>query len=248
MSEKRLEKIYNGLLVFAICNLLVLFVIYRNPDFRMNLDSLVAYKNLLLKGYGLTIGISFISLIVSLIWGMLLFLMSISKKLFLKYCYEVYTQVALGVPLIVHVIVIYFFFISATGIDNEILAGILILSGYMSAYFAKTFQGAYESIEEQQFKIMHILGLPKNVQMRKIIMPQIITNTLPALTSNFSLLVKSTALLSLIAVPEFTNYINAYNSKSLEFVTGYVMLAIGYLVITVPLGYLAKWMNKKVVG
>ncbi|MGL6173897.1 MAG: ABC transporter permease subunit [Cellulosilyticaceae bacterium] len=248
MSEKRLEKIYNGLLVFAICNLLILFVIYQNPDFKINLISLMNYKEILLKGYGLTIGISLISLIISLLMGMGLFLMSISKKLIFNYCYEVYTQIALGVPLLVHVVVIYFFFISATGIDNEIIAGVLILSGYMSAYFAKTFQGAYEAIEEQQFKIMHILGLPRHVQLRKIIMPQVITNTLPALTSNFSLLVKSTALLSLISVPEFTNYINAYNSKSLEFVTGYMMLAIGYLIITVPLSYLAKWMNKKVVG
>lgn len=248
MSEKKLEKIYNGLLVFAICNLLVLFVVYQNPDFKINLISLIDYKEILLKGYGLTIGISIVSLIISLLMGMALFLMSISKKLFLNYCYEVYTQIALGVPLLVHVVVIYFFFISATGIDNEIIAGVLILSGYMSAYFAKTFQGAYEAIEEQQFKIMHILGLPRHVQLGKIIMPQVITNTLPALTSNFSLLVKSTALLSLISVPEFTNYINAYNSKSLEFVTGYMMLAIGYLIITVPLSYLAKWMNKKVVG
>lgn len=248
MSQRKLEKFYNGLLVFAICNLLILFVIYQNPDFRINVISLVNYKELLLKGYGLTIGISVVSLIVSLVMGITLFLMSISKKLFLNYCYEVYTQIALGVPLLVHVVVIYFFFISATGIENEIIAGVLILSGYMSAYFAKTFQGAYEAIEEQQFKIMHILGLPRHVQLRKIIMPQVITNTLPALTSNFSLLVKSTALLSLISVPEFTNYINAYNSKSLEFVTGYMMLAIGYLIITVPLSYMAKWMNKKVVG
>lgn len=247
MSEKRLEKIYNGLLIFALCNVLVLFVIYKNPDFNINMESLLAYKDLLLKGYGLTIAISLISLVVSLAWGLVLFLMSISKRLFLNYFYEVYTQIALGVPLLVHVIVIYFFFISATGIENEIFAGILILSGYMAAYFAKMFQGAYHAINEQQFKIMHILGLPRYVQMKKIIMPQIIENTLPALTSNFSLLVKSTALLSLISVPEFTNYINTYNSKSLEFVTGYIMLAIGYLVITVPLSYAANWMNKKVV-
>lgn len=247
MKEKTLEKIYSFLVVFAIINGIILFVIYKNPDFTFNVSSLLEYKNLILKAYLLTIGISLISIIISSILGLLLFLMSISEKLYLKYMYEVYTQVALGVPLLVHVVVLYFFLTSAMGIKNPIIAGILILSGYISAYFAKTFEGAYNAIDEQQFKIMHILSLPKSVCLKKIILPQMIRGTLPALTSNFSLLVKSTALLSLISVPEFTNYINIFNSQTLQFVTGYVALAIGYLIITIPLSMLTKKLNKWVV-
>lgn len=247
MSEKVLEKIYSFLVVFAIINGIILFVIYKNPDFVFNIGSLLEYKDLILKSYLLTIGISLISIVISCVFGLLLFLMSISKRFYLKYLYEVYTQVALGVPLIVHVVVLYFFLTSAMGIKNPIIAGVLILSGYISAYFAKTFEGAYKSIDEQQFKIMHILSLPKNVCLKRIILPQIIKGTLPALTSNFSLLVKSTALLSLISVPEFTNYINIFNSQTLQFVTGYVALAIGYLIITIPLSILTKKLEKMVV-
>lgn len=246
MTIVKLKKFYNGLLVFAVINLLALFVIYQNPDFIIKPDTLLQYSPLLLKAYGLTIGISIISLAISFLLGMLLFLMSISKHLFLNYLYEAYTQVALGVPLLVHVIVIYFFFTSAIGIKSPVIAGICILSGYISAYFAKTFEGAYHAIDEQQFKIMHILGLPPSIQMKKIIMPQILTNTLPTLTSHFSLLVKSTALLSLISVPEFTQYINIFNSQTFAFVTGYITLAIGYLLITIPLSFLTKWLSQKV--
>lgn len=247
MKEDTLKKIYNGLIVFAIFNAIVLFVIYKNPDFKISISALLQYKELIGKAYVVTIGISVASLILSMILGFLLFLMSISKKLFMKYLYEAYTQIALGVPLLVHIVVLYFFLASALGIKSPILAGILILSGYMSAYFAKTFQGAYNAIEDQQFKIMHTLGLPKSVCMKKIIMPQIVKNTLPTLTSHFSLLIKSTALLSLISVPEFTNYINIFNSQTLQFVTGYIFLAIGYLVITIPLSYMAKKLNSWVV-
>lgn len=248
MKEETLKKIYNGLLVFAFFNILVLFVIYRNPDFKLNLNVLKDYSGLIGQAYLTTIYISILSLIISLAFSVILFFMSISKRLYLNYFYSTYTQIALGVPLIVHVIVLYFFFTSAIGIKSPIIAGTLILSGYMSAYFAKTFQGAYEAIDEQQFKIIHILQLPRRVAMKKIIAPQIIKNTLPTLTSHFSLLVKSTALLSLISVPEFTNAINAFNSKTFEFVTGYVVLALGYLLITIPLNYIAKWLNKKVVA
>lgn len=248
MNEKILNKIYNMLLVFGFFNLVVLFIICKNPDFKLNFSSLSAYSTLFIKAYGVTILVSIVSLILSLLFGLILFFMSISKKLYLKYFYEVFTQIALGVPLLVHVIVLYFFLTSAMGIKSPIVGGTLILSGYISAYFAKTFQGAYDAIEEQQFRIMHILQLPKGVRMRKIIFPQIIKNTLPTLTSHFSLLIKSTALLSLISVPEFTNYINTFNSKTFEFVTGYITLAIGYLVITIPLSILAKWLNNKVVA
>lgn len=248
MREETLKKIYNGLLVFAFFNIIVLFVIYRNPDFKLNLNVLKDYSGLIGQAYLTTIYISILSLIISLAFSVILFFMSISKRLYLNYFYSTYTQIALGVPLIVHVIVLYFFFTSAIGIKSPIIAGTLILSGYMAAYFAKTFQGAYEAIDEQQFKIIHILQLPRRVAMKKIIAPQIIKNTLPTLTSHFSLLVKSTALLSLISVPEFTNAINAFNSKTFEFVTGYVVLALGYLLITIPLNYIAKWLNKKVVA
>lgn len=243
MKEEKLKKIYNILIVFAIFNAIILFVVHNNPDFNINLNALSEYKALIGKAYIVTIGISIVSLILSIAFGFVLFLMSISEKLFMKYLYEAYTQIALGVPLLVHIVVLYFFLASALGIKSPIIAGILILSGYMSAYFAKTFQGAYNAIEDQQFKIMHTLGLSKSVCMKKIIMPQIIKNTLPTLTSHFSLLIKSTALLSLISVPEFTNYINIFNSQTLQFVTGYVFLAIGYLVITIPLSYMAKKLN-----
>lgn len=248
MKSNSLEKLFNGVIVLAILAILALIVIYNNPYLSINFTHLVQYKHLILQAFILTLGISIISLLLSLAWGLLLFFMSISKYLYLNYLYEVYTQVALGVPLLVHVIVIYFFFTSAIGIDNPITAGTLILSGYMAAYFAKTFEGAYHAIDEQQFKIMHILQLPKTACMTKVIMPQIITNTLPTLTSHFSLLIKSTALLSLISVPEFTHSINLFNSKSFDFVTGYMTLAIGYLIITIPLSYFAKWLNKKVVN
>lgn len=247
MKEETLKKIWNALIVVAFFNILILFVIYRNPDFKINLSSLEEYGGLIGGAYLRTIYLSIVSLVISLNFGVILFLMSISKRLYLKYFYSIYTQVALGVPLIVHIIVLYFFFTSALGIKSPIVAGILILSGYMAAYFAKTFQGAYQAIDEQQFNIIHILQLPRRVAMRKIIAPQIIKSTLPTLTSHFSLLVMSTALLSLISVPEFTYSINAFNSKSFEFVTGYVVLAIGYLLITIPLNYTAKWLNKKVV-
>lgn len=248
MKEERLKKIYNGLIVFAFFNAIILFIIYRNPDFKINIGALSEYKNLIFKGYVTTILISIVSLAITLIFSIALFFMSISKKLYLNYLYSCLTQFALGVPLIVHILVLYFFFTSALGIKNPLIAGTLILSGYMSAYFAKTFEGAYRAIDEQQFKIMHILQLPNVVRFKKIIIPQIIRDTLPTLTSHFSLLVKSTALLSLISVPEFTNYINTFNSKSFQFVTGYLALAIGYLLITIPLSYLANWLNEKVVN
>lgn len=248
MSEKTWKKIWDILVVIAFFNLVALFVIYKNPDFKINVEALGRYGPLLLQGYGQTILISIVALGLSLLFSAGLFVMSISKHQSLNYFYNVLTQIGLGVPLMVHVIVLYFFLTSAMGIKDPLIGGTLILSLYMACYFAKTFEGAYRSISEQQFKMMHILQLPKHICMRKIILPQMIKSTLPTLTSHFALLVKSTALLSLISVPEFTQFINLFNSRTLEFVTGYMVLAIGYLTITIPLSLFANWLNKKVVN
>ncbi|OON95604.1 MAG: hypothetical protein ATN36_07950 [Epulopiscium sp. Nele67-Bin005] len=246
MKKDTLGKLRDIFIVVLIFVGLCMFVVNQNPDFKINLDSLHNYRELLLKGYWQTIWISIVSLIGSLFFGGILFFMCISKIQVLRYLYIAFTQIALGVPLMVHVIVLYFFFTSAIGIRDPLIGGTLILSLYMGCYFAKTFEGAYKDLGTQQFKMMHILQLPKSVCMTKIILPQIIKGTLPTLTSHFSLLVKSTALLSLISVPEFTNYINIFNSRTLQFVTGYIVLAVGYLTITIPLSIFTMWLNKKV--
>ncbi|MGL5676072.1 MAG: ABC transporter permease subunit [Cellulosilyticaceae bacterium] len=248
MNEKTWKKIWDILVVFAVFNIIILFVIYKNPDFTINAEAVERYGHLLLQGYGQTILISIVSLFLSLGFSGILFGMSISKHTSLKYFYNVLTQIGLGVPLMVHVIVLYFFLTSAMGIKDPLIGGTLILSLYMACYFAKTFEGAYHAIAPQQFKMMHMLQLPRSVCMGKIIVPQMIRSTLPTLTSHFALLVKSTALLSLISVPEFTQFVNLFNSRTLEFVTGYVLLAVGYLTITIPLSLCANWLNKRMVN
>ncbi len=234
------------LIVINVFALLLVFVVTNNPDFNINIDSLAKYGNLITEGYRRTIWLSLIALVISLAISAILFFMTTSKQGALRYFYIAFTQVMLGVPLMVHIIVLYFFLTSAMGIRDPIVGGTLILSLYMSCYFAKTFEGAYNDISPQQFKMMHILQLPKRICITKIILPQVIKATLPTLTSHFALLVKSTALLSLISVPEFTQYINLFNSRTLDFVTGYIVLAFGYLTITIPLSFFAYWLNKKV--
>ncbi len=234
------------LVVVVIFALILAFVVSRNPDFTVNISSLARYSNLITEGYLRTIWLSVVSLVISLAFSGVLFVMVICKIDSLRYFYIAFTQIMLGVPLMVHVIVLYFFLTSAMGIKDPIIGGTLIISLYMSCYFAKTFEGAYNDISSQQFKMMHILQLPKTVCATKIILPQMIKATLPTLTSHFALLVKSTALLSLISVPEFTQYINLFNSRTLDFVTGYITLAVGYLTITIPLSFFAYWLNKKV--
>ncbi|OOB77296.1 MAG: hypothetical protein ATN34_04330 [Epulopiscium sp. Nele67-Bin002] len=234
------------LIVVNIFVLLLAFVVSQNRDFYINLEALARYSDLITEGYRRTIWLSLVALVVSLTFSAVLFFMTISKYDALNYLYIAFTQIMLGVPLMVHIIVLYFFLTSAIGIRDPIIGGTLILSLYMSCYFAKTFEGAYNDISPQQFKMMHILQLPKSVCIKKIILPQMIKATLPTLTTHFALLVKSTALLSLISVPEFTQYINLFNSRTLDFVTGYVILAIGYLTITIPLSFFAYWLNRKV--
>ena len=68
---------------------------------------------------------------------------------------------------------------------------------------------------------------------------------LPALAGQFVDLVKSSSLLSVIGIQEFTYSARAYNSATYGGIESFLMLAVGYLLITLPIAWFAHWMEKR---
>jgi polar amino acid transport system permease protein len=240
-----MKKIINYVLAISLFLALIVYVILaRNANF--TLEPLYEdYGRLIFQGLLNTLYVSFISLIGSLILGFIMYLLSISKSLFFRALVDVFTEIIYGTPLLVMIVLMAFLIGPAFGNFNRPFLGITGLILYISPYMKNVFQSSFSSIPKDQFMAMDLFGFTPRQRYQYIIIPQVIKVLMPPLMNNFSLMVKGSALLYVLAYAELYYAINIVQSRTFLFVEGYILLWGLYLVITIPLSQLSKWLERK---
>lgn len=223
----------------------LLFINFRFSDYTYEWDFINRYFPIILKGWGQTLLLTIVSLLFSLVIGLVLYFMKQSKILFFNYIGKVFTEIMFGTPLLVLVVILYYIVGRAFNINDKFISAIIILTSYNSAYISEIYRSGIESIPDGQWKAAKVFGFNEYQTYRYIILPQIIKTILPPLTGQLALLVKSTALLSYMAVNEFFNTMMGVNSNTFATIEGYIVLAIGYLIITIPISLAIKKMERR---
>jgi polar amino acid transport system permease protein len=240
-----MKKIINYVLAISLFLALIVYVILaRNANFTLA-PLYEDYGRLIFQGLLNTLYVSFISLIGSLILGFIMYLLSISKSLFFRALVDVFTEIIYGTPLLVMIVLMAFLIGPAFGNFNRPFLGITGLILYISPYMKNVFQSSFSSIPKDQFMAMDLFGFTPRQRYQYIIIPQVIKVLMPPLMNNFSLMVKGSALLYVLAYAELYYAINIVQSRTFLFVEGYILLWGLYLVITIPLSQLSKWLERK---
>lgn len=169
----------------------------------MDWGSLVPYLPALARGFGVTILLTLAGALCSLIVACLLAIAQDSGPYALKIAVRAYTEIILGLPILVLLYVIYFV-LPQLGIRiGEFAAGILTLTLYYSPYMAEAIRGAIASVPHGQIDAARMIGMPPFRILSRIIVPQTIGLMIPSLTGLLIGLAKDTAILSVISVQEF---------------------------------------------
>jgi len=159
-----------------------------------NVNGLTNLK-FLLSGLTTTIFISLISIVISMILGMLVALPSLSKNKFLSYFNIAYVEIVRAVPLLVLILWVYYGLPIMTGISfSPFVSGIIALSISESAFQAEIFRAGINSIRKAQWEAGSSLGLSFLNKLRFVIMPQAIKNILPAIGNQFVYVLKMSSL------------------------------------------------------
>ena len=240
-----MKKFINYALAISFFVVLIVYVIFvRDADFTLR-PLYEDYGKLIFQGILNTLYISFISLVGSLILGFVMYLMSISKSLFFRALVDVFTEIIYGTPLLVMIILMAFLIGPAFGNFNRAYLGTVGLILYISPYMKNVFQSSFSSIPKEQYMAMDLFGFTPRQRYQFIIIPQVIKVLMPPLMNNFSLIIKGSALLNVLAFGELYYAINIAQSRTFLFVEGYVLLWLLYLMITIPLSQLTKWLERK---
>jgi arginine/ornithine transport system permease protein len=177
---------------------------------------LSAYYSSILYGALLTVTVSLAALVVATILGLLGAAAKLSGKRPLAGLAIVYTTIIRGIPDLVLMLLVFYGgsiglnnLLEALGSDvtpdiNPFTAGVLTLGFIYGAYMTETFRGAILAIPPGQFEAGAAFGMnPRQVFLR-ITAPQMVRYALPGFTNNWLVLIKATALVSLIGLQEMT--------------------------------------------
>ncbi len=170
----------------------------------------------ILQGSLMTVAVALGSLLLAIVFGLLGAAARLSHNALARAVGTVYTTVVRGIPDLVLMLLVFYggtmglnYLMAAAGskgsVDiNPFVAGILTLGFIYGAYMTETFRGAILAIPAGQSEAALAFGMGRTQTFIRIVAPQMVRYALPGFTNNWLVLIKSTALVSLIGLQEMT--------------------------------------------
>ncbi len=204
---------------------------------------LEGYLPSLLQGLRLTVGVALLSLAIAVLLGLLGALAKLSANRFARGVAGVYTSVVRGVPDLVLMLLVFFggqiavnAIAARFGFDyvdiDPFIAGVATLGFIFGAYLTETFRGAIMAIAPGQLEAGRAFGLSPWQVFRRITAPQMVRLALPSFTNNWLVLVKSTALVSVIGLNDMMQRAGQAAGATRQPFTFYLAAGVLYLGIT----------------
>lgn len=196
------------------------------------------------KGFLMALALVAVAFPLAIPWGFVLSLMRMSRFKVLRGIATVYVNVVRGTPLFLQ-IYIAFFGLPLAGIDPpDYIMGFIVLALNSGAYLCEIFRAGIQSIPKGQFEAARSLGMTGAQTMMHVIVPQTVRRVMPTMTSEFILLYKDTSLLASIGIMEVVMYAKTIVAATGS-ITPYIVAAIFYLVITLPLARFVGKLERK---
>lgn len=215
----------------------------------MSGDYLITILKPMLEGAQTTILLFLIAIVVSIPLGFLLTLAVKSRFKLIAWLAQVYIYVMRGTPLLLQLLVITFGLPMIPGIgeylilDRFVAACLGFILNY-AAYFAEIFRGGLLAIDKGQYEAAKVLGFTKWQTTRRIVLPQMFRIALPSVANESITLVKDTALLYAVAVPELLHFAQTAVNRDFTILPFFVAGVI-YLLMTMVLTLFFKWLEKR---
>ena len=219
--------------------------------------NLHGYGPSIMDGTLVTITVSLASLAISMLLGIIGALAKLYGLTPLRMAAQIYTTVIRGIPDLVLMLLVYFggqVFINQVApmvgyneyIDiNPFIAGVSTIGFIFGAYMTETFRGAILAVNKGQLEAGNAYGMSGIQVFRRILMPQMVRHALPGFGNVWLVLVKTTALVSIIGLDDMVRKANlAAGATRLPF-TFYLVVALGFLVFTTVSILLLRWAERR---
>ncbi len=219
--------------------------------------SLHGYGPSIFEGTVLTLEVSLSALMIAMVLGIIGALSKLSHSSILRTVAQIYTTVIRGVPDLVLMLLVYFggqVLINQIGplvgydeyIDiNPFIAGVSTIGFIFGAYMTETFRGAILAVNRGQLEAGYAYGMSGGLVFRRILLPQMVRHALPGFGNNWLVLIKTTALVSIIGLDDMVRKAAMAAGATRMPFTFYVVVALNYLIITTVSIFILKYLENR---
>ena len=200
----------------------------------------------LICGITTTIYISLISIIISMLIGLVVTIPAIAKNKYLTYANIAYVEIVRSIPLLILILWVYYGLPILTGFSfSPFVSGIIALSISESAFQAEIFRGGINAVNKTQWEAATSLGLKFSQKLRFVILPQAFKVILPALGNQFIYVLKMSSLVSIIGIADLTRKANELVVSTYRPLEIYTFLILEYLILILVISYFVRKLEKK---
>ena len=207
------------------------------------MERLLEFAPLLGRGVLVTVGVAVLALVLATVLGALGATAKLSRRRVLRWIAQAYTTIVRGVPDLVLILLIYFGgqrllndVGRALGSDyieiSKFWAGVISIGFIYGAYLTETFRGAYQSVHKGQAEAALSLGMKPLPILWTVLLPQIMRLALPGYGNVWMVLVKSTAVVSVIGLEDLVGLADKAGKATRAPFLFFVAVILVYLTIT----------------
>jgi polar amino acid transport system permease protein len=207
----------------------------------------------LAKGLWITLFVTVVAFAMATGLGLLLAVMSLSRRVLLRQIARFYIEIVRGVPMMVLLLYVAFVLspvlvvgwnavLETFGFDpirprdfDLMWRAIIALTIGYSAFIAEVFRAGLQSIERGQVEAAEALGLGPWLRFRLIVFPQAFRRILPPLGNDFVAMVKDSSLVSVLGVADVTQLGKVTAAGNFRYFETYNVVALIYLILTITL-------------
>lgn len=203
------------------------------------------FMPILLEGLRLTVIVTIGSLLLSTMLGLVWALMRVSGVKMLVMIAKTVVNVIRGIPVLVQLFYIYFVLPELGVALTALQAAIIGLGLAYSAYQAENFRAGIEAIDHGQVEAAQSIGMGWGLTMRRVILPQAVRIVLPPYGNTMVMMLKDSSQASTITVAELTLKGQMLAASTFKNSTVFTLVALLYLVMSVPLILFVSRLEKK---
>lgn len=202
----------------------------------LDFSILLRFEHALLLGLWMTVKLTVICIVLGCSLGFLVGLARTSRSLVLRAVSGVYVEFFRGTPVLIQLFWIFFCLPLLLGAElSNLASGVIALTLYMGAITSETFRASLKSIGPEQLDACVALGLPRNVQIVNVVLPQAVLRAIPTLLSNCVSLFKESALVSAVGMADLMFVGQNISNNTARPVEVLTVVALIYFVIAFPL-------------
>jgi arginine/ornithine transport system permease protein len=213
--------------------------------------------SILIDGTLVTVNVAVTSLAIAALLGMAGALAKLSASPVAAGVASVYTTIIRGIPDLVLMLLLFFggqVFVNRmaplVGYDeyidiNPYLAGVLTIGFIFGAYMTETFRGAILAVPRGQLEAGYAYGMGRGQVFRRVLLPQMVRHALPGFGNNWLVLLKTTALVSIIGLDDMVRKAALAAGATRQPFTFYFVVALDYLVLTTISILVLRWAERR---